>query len=61
MPPADNLYWNAALASVWGNTIGTNTVPGTGSGLAQNITVYRLIRPARTSRQAPTRARSPLP
>ena len=34
------LYSNPGLTTVWGNTIDTNTVPGTGSGSAQSHTVY---------------------
>ncbi len=37
---AFQLYQDAAHGTVWGNTQGTNTVPGTGSGSAQSITVY---------------------
>ena len=35
-----SLYTTAARTTVWGNTIGTDTVTGTGTGLAQTITVY---------------------
>jgi spore coat protein U-like protein len=34
------LYQDAGRTTVWGNTQGTNTVAGTGSGSAQSITVY---------------------
>ena len=34
------LYQNSALTTVFGNTVGTNTVAGTGIGTAQTITVY---------------------
>lgn len=35
------LYSNLAMTSVWGNTVGTNTVAGTGTGAAQPaVTVY---------------------
>ncbi len=34
------LYQNAALTTVFGNTVGSNTVAGTGTGAAQTITVY---------------------
>ncbi|MDQ2802217.1 MAG: spore coat U domain-containing protein [Pseudomonadota bacterium] len=34
------LYQNSALTTVFGNTVGTNTVAGTGTGTAQTITVY---------------------
>jgi spore coat protein U-like protein len=35
-----SLYQDSGYSTVWGNTIGTNTVTGTGSGLSQTITVY---------------------
>ncbi len=38
-----NLYSNAGRTTIWGNTIGTNTVAATGSGTAQNHTVYGRI------------------
>jgi spore coat protein U-like protein len=34
------LYQDAGHATVWGNTQGTNTVAGTGTGAAQSISVY---------------------
>lgn len=34
------LYSDAARTTIWGNTIGTNTVAGTGLGTAQNLTVF---------------------
>ena len=34
-----SLYSDSGYSTVWGNTIGTNTVSGTGSGLAQTINV----------------------
>lgn len=34
------LYSDSGYSVVWGNTIGTNTVAGNGSGLAQILTVY---------------------
>lgn len=34
------LYKDAARSSVWGNTIGTNTLAGTGTGTGQSLTVY---------------------
>jgi spore coat protein U-like protein len=34
------LYQDPARTVVWGNTVGTNTVSGTGSGNTQNLTVY---------------------
>jgi len=42
------LYSNAGRTTVWGNTISTDTVAGTGNGAAQNYTVYGRI-PAQTS------------
>lgn len=35
-----SLYQDAAHSLVWGPTIGTNTVAGTGNGASQAITVY---------------------
>lgn len=40
---AYNLYTTSALSSVWGNTVGTNTVAGTGTGLSQTLNVYGQI------------------
>lgn len=37
------LYSDAGYSVVWGNTIGTNTVTGTGSGVLQPLTVYGKI------------------
>lgn len=34
------LYSDSGRATVWGATVGTNTVSGTGSGSAQSLTVY---------------------
>lgn len=34
------LWQNSGTTTVWGNTIGTNTLTGTGSGAAQSIPVY---------------------
>jgi spore coat protein U-like protein len=42
------LYKDSARAQPWGNTIGTNTVAGTGTGLSQNITVYGRV-PSQTT------------
>ncbi len=33
-------FANSGYTTVWGNTIGTNTVTGTGTGAAQSFTVY---------------------
>lgn len=38
-----SLYQDAAHALVWGETIGTDTVAGTGTGVAQVVTVYGQI------------------
>lgn len=45
---AYQLYSNAARTIVWGNTVNTDTVPGTGNGLAQALTVYGRV-PAQTT------------
>lgn len=37
------LYRDAARTLVWGNTVGTNTVGGTGSGNTQSLTVYGIV------------------
>ena len=37
------LYTSNALTTTWGNVIGTSTVPGTGNGLGQSLTVYGKI------------------
>lgn len=42
-----NLF-QAAGATVWGNTQGTNTHAGTGTGVAQPITVYGQVPPQNT-------------
>lgn len=42
------LYRDAARSLVWGSTIGTNTLGGTGSGAAQNLTVYARVPPQAT-------------
>lgn len=42
------LYSNAGMTTVWGNTVGTNTVTGTGTGSAQAFTVYGQV-PAQTT------------
>jgi spore coat protein U-like protein len=48
-----SLYQNNAHSAVWGNTIGTNTVSGTGSGGSQILTVYGLV-PVQTAPAAGT-------
>lgn len=37
---AYQLYQNSARTAPWGNTLGTNTVAGTGNGNSQGLTVY---------------------
>jgi spore coat protein U-like protein len=37
------LFSNAGLSINWGNTVGTDTVAGTGSGATQSLTVYGQI------------------
>jgi spore coat protein U-like protein len=37
------LYSNSARSTIWGNTPGTDTVTGTGTGLAQDHTVFGAI------------------
>lgn len=43
-----SLYTNVGRSTVWGNTVGTNTVAGTGSGVAQNVTVFGRV-PSQTT------------
>lgn len=40
---AFNIYQNAGNSTVWGNTQGTDTLGGTGTGTAQTISVYGQI------------------
>lgn len=42
------LYRDAARTQPWGDTVGSNTASGTGTGLGQNFTVYGRI-PAQTT------------
>jgi spore coat protein U-like protein len=42
------LYSDTGRTTVWGNTIGTNTISGTGSGSVQSLTVYGAV-PAQTT------------
>jgi len=42
------LYQDSGRTTIWGNTQGTNTVAGTGSGAAQTLTVYGQV-PAQTT------------
>lgn len=46
-----NLYREAGRLTNWGNTVGTDTVGGTGTGLIVNSTVYGRV-PVQTA-QAP--------
>ena len=43
-----SLFQNAARTRNWGNMVGTDTVAGTGTGSAQNLTVYGRIPPQTT-------------
>ncbi len=43
-----SLYQTAARDTVWGTTVGTNTVSGTGTGAAQPFTVYGRVLPQNT-------------
>ncbi len=38
-----SIYQDSGHTTVWGNTIGTNTVTGTGTGLLQTLTAYGQI------------------
>jgi spore coat protein U-like protein len=40
---AYSLFSNSGLTTNWGNTVGTNTLAGTGNGAAQALTVYGQI------------------
>ena len=35
-----SLFSNSGMTTNWGNTVGTDTVTGTGSGASQSLTVY---------------------
>jgi spore coat protein U-like protein len=43
-----SLYLNASRTTVWGDTIGTNTVVQTGTGVSQTTTIYGRIPPQTT-------------
>jgi spore coat protein U-like protein len=43
-----SLYSDAGRTTVWGNTVGTDTVAGTGDGAAQSYSVYGRV-PAQTT------------
>jgi spore coat protein U-like protein len=42
------MYSNAGRTTNWGNTVGTDTVAGTGNGAAQGYTVYGRVPPQTT-------------
>jgi spore coat protein U-like protein len=42
------LYRDTGRTTVWGNTVGTDTVAGTGNGIAQALTVYGRVPPQTT-------------
>lgn len=42
------IYRDAARTQIWGDTVGTNTVSGTGNGAVQTTTVYGRV-PAQTT------------
>ncbi|AYD02236.1 spore coat U domain-containing protein [Neorhizobium sp. NCHU2750] len=48
-----SLYSDVARNTYWGNTIGTNTVSGTGNGAAQPYTVYGRVPPQTTPAAGP--------
>jgi len=43
-----SLYSDTGRTTVWGNTVGTNTVAGTGNGASQSYTVYGRVPPQTT-------------
>ena len=43
-----SLYRDSGRTTVWGNTVGTNTVAGTGNGALQSYTVYGRVPPQAT-------------
>jgi spore coat protein U-like protein len=42
------LYSDSGRSTVWGNTVGTNTVAATGNGASQSYTVYGRVAPQTT-------------
>lgn len=50
---AYQLYQNSGRTTVWGNTVGSNTVAGTGNGNTQSLTVYGSV-PAQVTPPAGT-------
>lgn len=49
---AYNMFSDAARSTNWGNTVGTDTVSGTGDGAQQTLTVYGRVPPQTTSAPA---------
>lgn len=47
---AYSLYRDSAYTQVWGNTVGTDTAGGTGTGSNQNYTIYGRIAAMQTTR-----------
>ena len=43
-----SLYTDAGRTTVWGNTVGTNTVSSSGTGMSQTFTVYGRVPPQTT-------------
>jgi len=43
-----SLYSDSGRTTVWGNTVGTNTVSATGSGASQTYTIYGRVPPQTT-------------
>jgi spore coat protein U-like protein len=43
-----NLYTDAGRSTIWGNTVGTDTVHATGSGASQSYTIYGRVPPQTT-------------
>ena len=43
-----SLYRDSGRTTVWGNTVGTNTVASTGSGASQSFTIYGRVPPQTT-------------
>jgi spore coat protein U-like protein len=48
-----SLYSDSGRSTVWGNTVGTDTVAATGNGTSQSYTVYGRV-PAQTTPAAAT-------
>ena len=43
-----SLYSDSGRTTVWGNTVGTNTVAATGNGASQSFTIYGRVPPQTT-------------